>query len=466
MNEEEPFLVSRSRSPQLAIPDSSDLLDPSQNFPSLLGSDATRLLSTHPPKDETIDVSLPPASPHLDFSELSSFTVSEDSSPEGLVTAGGTTIQSPLGSSTVTSSTPPKPPSVVSVSDLPVELLREIFRFTPATDHRSVIALGAVTSFWRSIALTVPSLYTHAKWDRWSVDVLEEWARRGAPAGLDVALGRQAIRRALYDLDMDHLSQQQQHPPASGPDAGMPFLDNSDSDLPIRPLDPPTPTYVQLLDRTSLSWRSLSMEFDRGEDDTAVHDLFARWECPNLRSLCLVDLDTEGQYDALSAHPNLAPQLAELVCRDVHIVRSTPWTALQHVVINVDFWSRGAARKRIFDTIAWTEALTLDGCGFTGLGGSNISLEGVRQVTIVDDSVSGFAEWPLRHISFPRVSRLTLRGLRPFPNEFPELDRQLWVSPLIAHSLLNLHQARNWFVSSPCLRPFSNSIEQCFPVRS
>jgi sulfur transfer complex TusBCD TusB component (DsrH family) len=277
-------------------------------------------------------------------------------------------------------------PHPLSATDaMPVELWREIFRHTSPANHRGVIDLSAVNRFWRRIALDLSELFTYANWNEWPLEALKEWAERGEKAGLEVALGQEGVRRALASDD-----------------------------------------FVHLLDDTSHSWYALSMEFDRAEDRN-VRKLLPRWECLNLRSLVLVDLDDEGQYEVFDVMEGMAPNLEELVCKDIHVVRPTPWRNLKLVSINVDFWLGGDDRTNIFRTISQAENLVFDGCGFSGIGGANIVLDVVKLVTIVDDSATAFAEWPLRHLSFPNADRLILRGTRPYIHEFPDADKQLWV---------------------------------------
>lgn len=240
---------------------------------------------------------------------------------------------------------------------------------------------------------------------------------------MHVVLGQQAVQRALFSMNSEN---------TKSFDETIPTNDENKAEEEEHDVEQ---GYIRLLDATSASWHSLSMEFDRNEDAMIpAHQLLPRWEAPVLRSLQLIDIDDEGQYQVFRTHPNFAPQLEELICKDVHVVRSTPWRQLKQVIINVDFWSQGIERAQIFETLSQTETLILDGCGFSGVGGGNIALDGVREVTIVDDSVTGFAEWPLRHISFPRARKLTLRGTRPYSNEFPDADKQIWVSSARAFS--------------------------------
>lgn len=301
---------------------------------------------------------------------------------------------------------------IAGASSIPVELLREIFLYTPPTALRDIIWLAGVTSLWRSVVISLPELHTHANWDHWPLDALVEWTQRGKSAGLHVVLGQQAVRRAV--ISMNDTNSKSFNEMAAEEEAEERGTERG---------------YIRLLDATSPFWHALSMEFDRGEDEMAhVHRLLLRWEAPHLRVLHLIDLEDEGQHEVFTTHPNLAPRLEEFMCKDVHVIRSTPWQHLKRVVINVDFWDQGIEGIQVFKTFSQAETLTLDSCGFSGVGDENITLDGMREVTIVDDSITGFAEWPLRHISFPRVSKLTLRGTRPYSTEFPAADKRIWVS--------------------------------------
>ncbi|KAF8316045.1 hypothetical protein DL93DRAFT_786623 [Clavulina sp. PMI_390] len=308
---------------------------------------------------------------------------------------------------------------------LPVELLREVFRHTPPDAHRDIFAFSAVNSFWRGVCLSLPELFSTANWDDWSVPAIVEWCRRGNNDGLVVKLGQRAVRRAV--MSMESLPYQPLPAIARGRGIARNHSYNGQALANDHPsFQENVSKYIRLLDETSLSWISFSMEFDRGDPTMSlVHELLPRWSCPQLRALTLIDLDNESQNPPFLVLPNMAPYLEELICKDVHIIRASPWANLQRVILDVDFWTQGIERSSIFQTISHAEMLVFDGCGFSGVGGGNIVLHNVRQVTLVDDSVTGFAEWTLRHISFPRATRLTLRGTRPYPNEFPDAEKQV-----------------------------------------
>lgn len=283
----------------------------------------------------------------------------------------------------------PSPPTTSPVSTLPPELLRDIFRYTSPTDQREIIVLMGVCSTWRATVLGITALFTFANWDAWPVSLMREWCRHAGQSGLEVEMNQEGICRALDDDD-----------------------------------------YARLLDETQHQWHQLILEFDRSDEDGNagdVHALLSRWRFPQLRTLVLSELDHEGQNDIFLLPNDFAPHLEELILKDAHVIRAAPWENLQAVSVNVDFWARGADGEGVFRTISRTKKLIFHGCSFSGIGESYFVLEGVEHLVVVDDSISGFAEWPLRHLSFPNAAELDLCGMRPFVTEFPDQDKVLWV---------------------------------------
>lgn len=275
---------------------------------------------------------------------------------------------------------------------LPVELLRDIFRYTDATEHGEILILLSVCSIWRNAALGITALFTFADWDVWPVEFLRLWCQRAGRAGLEVMLSQEGIHRALVDHD-----------------------------------------YASVVDDTNPRWQELFVEFDHSDEPGNGSDalrLLSRWKCPQLRILVLSELDHEGQNDIFNLPDDFAPDLEELMLKDAHVTRVTPWENLKRVSVNADFWANGSQGQDIFRTLSRTDKLVFNGCSFSGIGENVAPLEGLKEVVIVDSSIAGFAEWPLRYLVFPHATKLVLRGMRPYASEFPEQDKALWVSDL------------------------------------
>lgn len=273
---------------------------------------------------------------------------------------------------------------------LPAELLREIFGYTSPTDHDEVLALMSVCSTWRNAVLDITALFTSAEWDFWPVWLLRLWCQRAGQIGLEVVLNQEGIHRALADDQ-----------------------------------------YASLVDDTNPRWQELFLEFDQSDESGNTgdaHTLLSRWKCPQLRILVLSELEDEGQTDIFILPDDFAPDLEELMLKDAHIIRVTPWENMKRVSVNADFWARGTEGQDIFRTISHTAKLVFNGCSFSGVGESNIALEGVTELVIIDDAVTGFTEWPLRHLSFPHTTNLVLRGTRPYASDFTDQDKVFWVS--------------------------------------
>lgn len=274
--------------------------------------------------------------------------------------------------------------------DFPAELLRQIFGYTSPVDRHEVIALMSVCSTWRYVALGITALFISADWDAWPVEFLREWCQRAGQTGLDVMLNQDGVHRAFMDDE-----------------------------------------YARLLSDTSSRWHELFMEFDPSEENSTiseVHMFLSRGGYPQLRTLALSNLDGEGLNEIFVLPEDFAPSLEELMCKDAHIIRAAPWENLQRVSINVDFWASGTQREDILRTISSTDRLIFNNCSFSGIGENIVTLDGVKELTVTDDSTNGFAEWPLCRLTLPNATDLVLCGMRPFASEFPEEDILLWVS--------------------------------------
>lgn len=239
-------------------------------------------------------------------------------------------------------------------------------------------------------ALGFAALFTFADWDVWPVELLHLWCQRSGQAGLEVVLSQEGIHRAFTDDD-----------------------------------------YASVVDNTNHRWQELFLEFDHSDESGNagdVHRLLSRWKCTRLRTLVLSELDHESQNDVFNLSDDFAPELEEVMLKDAHVIRAAPWENLKRVPVNVDFWARGAEGRDILRTLSCTDKLVFNGCSFSGVGESPTLLKGLKEVVIVDSSISGLAEWPLRYLSFPHATNLVLRGMRPYASEFPEQDKVLWVS--------------------------------------
>lgn len=274
--------------------------------------------------------------------------------------------------------------------DLPVELLREIFGYTSPTEHGEILVLMSVCSTWRDAALGFTALFTFADWDVWPVEFLRLWCQRSGQAGLEVVLSQEGFHRVFVDDE-----------------------------------------YASIVDDTNSRWQELFLEFDHSDESGVAGDVYrllSRWKCAQLRTLVLSELDHESQNEVFNLTDDFAPELEELMLKDAHVIRATPWENLKRVSVNVDFWARGAEGRDILRTLSCSDKLVFNGCSFSGVGESPTLLEGLKEVVIIDSSISGFAEWPLRYLSFPHATKLVLRGMRPYASEFPEQDKVLWVS--------------------------------------
>lgn len=273
--------------------------------------------------------------------------------------------------------------------NLPVELLRDIFGYTSPTNQHEIVTLMSVCSAWRHAALGITALFTSADWNAWPVEFVRLWCQRAGHTGLEVVLDLEGIRRALVDDE-----------------------------------------YASLIDHTNTAWQELFLEFDDFDESgnaSDVHTLLSRWKCPQLRTLVLSELESEGQNDIFILPDDFAPDLEELMLKDAHVIRAIPWQNLQRVTVNADFGSLGTEAEDIFRTISHTDKLVFNGCSFSGIGESNIILEQVNELVIVDDLTTGFADWPLRHLSFPHTTKLVLRAMKPYASDFPDQNKVLWV---------------------------------------
>lgn len=274
-------------------------------------------------------------------------------------------------------------------SDLPVELLRDIFRYTSPCEHREVIKLTCVCRTWRYTALDIAALFTHAVWDKWSAELLREWCRRAGQAGLEVMLTHKSVSRALEDHE-----------------------------------------FSRLLDDTSHRWVELFIEFDPTEDYSVseVRSWLSRWECPQLRALTLCNLCRRIPNKIFHLPHNSAPSLENFSSRGSQVIRTTPWENLQRVSLDVHIVPGSDSQQEdIIRPVLHARIMTFDRCSFVGRRESVITLARVEVVSIIQHG-SHTVEWLVpQHLSLPNATGLILCGLARFARAFGDYDKGLWV---------------------------------------